>query len=82
MKIRKMSLKQIEKLPTLHVGQFDDLKIETADTRVWLSRMTIEDGQPYNNQVTEEKLEHPHTSKGVDQTQGKVWTTVRQYEAT
>ena len=79
--VRKMTLRKIDSLPTLHSGHFDNLKIETEDTRVWLSRMTIEDGMPYNNQVTEEKYQHPHDNKGVDQTRGKVWETIRQYEA-
>lgn len=51
------SLKELEAMPTLSQGQFDDLKIETPKMRIWLSRMTKEDGQPYNNQVSIEKLE-------------------------
>lgn len=47
---------ELEKLPTLCEGQADDLKIEENKTRIWLSRMTKEDGMPYNNQITVEKL--------------------------
>jgi hypothetical protein len=48
------TLTELEALPTLMVGQTDDLKIETPTHRVWLSRMTVADGMPYPNQVTEE----------------------------
>ena len=52
----KYTLKQLKALPILATGQADDLKIETSDTRVWLSRCTVEDGEPYNNKATVEKL--------------------------
>lgn len=65
----KYTLKELESLPTLSVGQTDDLKIENNDTRIWLSRMTIEDGMEYNNQVTIEKL--------ID----GCWLSTRQYQA-
>ena len=48
-------LKDLEKLPTLAVGQADDLKIDKGNMRVWLSRMTVADGMPYNNQVNIER---------------------------
>lgn len=53
---RIYTLAELEALPTLSQGHTDDLKIETENTRVWLSRMTVEDGEPYNNKVTVEKL--------------------------
>lgn len=56
----RYTLAELEALPTLAVGQADDLKIETESVRVWLSRCTIEDGEPYNNKVTVEKLEEDH----------------------
>lgn len=59
----------LNRLPTLRQGQADDLKFESATTRVWLSRLGKEDGQPYDNQVT------------VEQFDGKSWETVEQYEA-
>ena len=34
----------LQALPTLATSQFDDLKVETDAERVWLSRMTKEDG--------------------------------------
>lgn len=85
--MKKFKLKQLEKMPTLHQGQFDDLKVETKDTRIWLSRMTIEDGMEYNNQVTEEKywLQPKRDVNGKvirrDITLGKTWQTARQYQA-
>ena len=47
--------RELASMPTLHTGHFDDLKVDKGDLRVWLSRMTVEDGMPYNNQVTVER---------------------------
>lgn len=69
----KYTLKQLEEIPTITQGQTDDLKLEELETRVWLSRMTIEDGQPYNNQVTVEQVKYIN---GVP-----TWKTIKQYEA-
>lgn len=63
------TLKELEKLPTLSVGQAEDLKIETATIRVWLSRCKKEDGEPYNNKVTEEQYLNGR------------WVTARAYRA-
>ena len=70
--MRRYTLAELEEMSTIHYGHFDNLKIETFDphTRVWQSRMTVEDGMPYNNQVT---VEQYHRKKG--------WLTVDQYEA-
>jgi hypothetical protein len=43
--------------PTLAQGQADDLKLDDGETRVWLCRCGIEDGMPYNNAITVERLE-------------------------
>jgi hypothetical protein len=51
----KYTLKQLEALPTLAVGQADDLKVEEENKRIWLSRCTVEDGEPYNNKVSIEQ---------------------------
>ena len=67
--MEKYTLRDLNKMTTVSASQFDDLKIETGDTRIWLSRMGIEDGQPYNNQVTIEKCIHGS------------WNTITQYEA-
>lgn len=54
--MRKYTLRELQAMETISQGHTDDLKIKTEDTKVWLSRMTIEDGMPYNNMVTVEKL--------------------------
>lgn len=49
----------LEDMPTLSVGQADDLKAEGEDEdgpyRVWLSRCGVADGEPYPNKVTVER---------------------------
>jgi hypothetical protein len=45
---------ELEALPTLCVGQADDLKIETAEYRVWLCRAGVADGMYAENVVTVE----------------------------
>lgn len=67
----KYTLSQLETLPTIRQGHTDDLKIETPTLRVWLSRLTVEDGMPYNNQVTVE--EYVESRRG--------WMTFASYEA-
>jgi len=49
-------LAELEALPVLSQGQADDLKIDTGVTRIWLSRCTVEDGEPCDNKVTIEEL--------------------------
>jgi hypothetical protein len=48
------SLQELKSLPTLGDSGFDDLKIETDTTRVWLSRCDVNDFEPFNNKVTVE----------------------------
>lgn len=43
-------------LPTLCVGQTDDLKIETLTERVWLCRCGIADGAQFREGITVERL--------------------------
>ena len=52
---REYTLEELRGNATLFVGQSCNLKVETEDLRVWLSRCTVEDGEPYNNKVTEER---------------------------
>lgn len=47
---------ELRDLPTLAQGQADDLKVHDGHIKVWLSRMTVEDGMPYNDQITVEHL--------------------------
>ena len=60
--------KQLKEMPTLEQGHYDNLKIKTETTKVWLSRMTVGDGQPYDNEITVEELING------------IWTVTRQYE--
>jgi len=46
---------ELENLPTLCVGQADNLKIETKNKRVWLCRCGVADGMAYDNQITIER---------------------------
>ena len=57
---RIYTLAELEDLPTLAQGQADDLKVDTGTQRVWLNRCGVEDGEPYINKVTIEKLEQDH----------------------
>lgn len=52
----RYTLKQLKNKPTITVGHFDNLKVQGKDFRVWLSRCTVQDGEPYNNKVTVERL--------------------------
>jgi len=65
----EFTLKVLQEKETILSSQFDDLKFDHDGMRVWLSRMTVDDGMSYNNQVTIEEL---HDG---------VWTTKNQYEA-
>ncbi|MNC36448.1 hypothetical protein D3C75_849700 [compost metagenome] len=51
---KKRSIAELKDLPTLQQSHTDNLKKVTGNERVWLSRMTVADGMPYNNQVTVE----------------------------
>jgi len=60
---------ELESLPTLAVGQADNLKIDDGSTRVWLCRCGIADGMALDALVTVERL----TESG--------WVTVDEYGA-
>lgn len=53
--MKKYTLKELQQMETIEQGHFSNLKIETENTRVWLSRMTKEDGAKANNMVEVEK---------------------------
>lgn len=46
----------LELLPTISQSQTSDLKVDTGSVRVWLSRLTIEDGAPFDRTVEVEAL--------------------------
>ena len=76
--MKRFSLSKVKRLPVLHQGHFDNLiwvNFNThspfrnvGDTKVWVSRCTVADGMPYNNQVT------------VEMWDGNKWEIVDQYE--
>ena len=51
-------LNDIKEQEVLHSGQFDNLMFDNYKMRVWLSRMTIGDGAPCNDEITVELLEN------------------------
>ena len=53
---RRFTLEQLQTMKTISTGQADDLKYDNGKERHWLSRCTVEDGEPYNNKVTVEHL--------------------------
>jgi hypothetical protein len=55
---KKYTAQELYSMPTLQEGHTDDLKVETPDTRIWLSRMTVADGMPYDNAIEVEKLQN------------------------
>ena len=42
---------ELYNMETLGTGQFANRKIDNGRVRVWLSRMTIEDGAPFNHPI-------------------------------
>lgn len=65
----RYTLEELRKMPTLATGQADDLKFDDGIHRVWLSRCTVADGEPYNNKVSIE-----YYSNGV-------WKNFDEYQA-
>lgn len=70
----KYTLAQLEAMPTLAQSQADDLKVDWSDgdegLRIWLSRCTVQDGEPYDNKVTVE-IRDPRGN----------WITAYEYQA-
>jgi len=64
-----LSLNEIEEMETIIEGYADDLKIDDGRFKVWLSRVGIDDGMPYDNAITIETV-----------IEGK-WVEVLMYEA-
>ena len=74
--MKRYTLEELKKLPILAQAHCDNLLIQGEDNkgkfRLWLSRMTIEDGMPYNNQVTIERCNESTEYN---------WKTIEEYEA-
>jgi hypothetical protein len=54
---RRYTLAELQALPTLSTGQADDLKVDTGTERVWLARVGVVDGMPYDNMVSVQRNE-------------------------
>ena len=67
--MREFTLSELEEMDNLCEGQADALKYEDEKYRVWLSRCTVDDGEPYNNKVTVEMLNEDYCWEVVDEYQ-------------
>lgn len=67
--MERFTIEELKGMKTISEGWVGDLKYEDDDHRVWLSRLTIEDGAEYNNQVIVEIYE------------GGEWVIVDKYQA-
>ena len=47
---------KIRRMHTISQGHTDNLKAESGGVRIWVSRMTVADGAPCDNQIMVEKL--------------------------
>lgn len=56
METQQWTAAELEDMPTLAQGQTCNLKVDDGETRVWLCRCGVEDGMPYDNQITVERL--------------------------
>lgn len=48
----QLTLKEALELPVISQGHFDNVIQETSEFRVLISRMTVADGMPYDNQIS------------------------------
>jgi hypothetical protein len=58
---------ELREMPTISRSQADDLHVDDGKVRVWLSRVGIDDGMPYDDMVT---VEHLHYGR---------WITIETY---
>ena len=58
---KRFSLAEVAAMPTVREGQFDNFKYDDGVVRLALSRMTVADGAPYDNEVT---VEHYNQRSG------------------
>ena len=55
--MNKPTTSELQELETIVQGQASDLKVDEPDLRVWLSRMTVEDGEMWEHTVhVEERI--------------------------
>lgn len=62
----------LESMPTIHQGQFDNLKYDNGTYRIWLSRATMED-----RGKDERGVYLPHDSVTVEKYINGCWETVQ-----
>jgi len=67
--MKRLTLEEAKNMTVLSQGHFDNLIYEENNIRIWLSRMTIADGIPYDNQIT------------VEEYCDGVWATLDVYQA-
>jgi len=56
--IRRYTAKELKALSTISSGQFDNLKIDTGNIRVWICRCGRDDGMFCDDLITVEQLEN------------------------
>jgi hypothetical protein len=54
--MERMTTRELDNLPTLSNGWCGDLKVDDGATRVWLYRVGLADGAPFENTVQVERL--------------------------
>jgi hypothetical protein len=52
----RYSLSELESLPTINAGWCGDLKVDTGRVRVWLYRVGLADGAPFEHTAQVEHL--------------------------
>lgn len=50
--MKRYTLKEIKEMPVLHEGHFENVIIDNETEKVVISRMTVKDGEDYNNKVS------------------------------
>lgn len=63
------TLAELSAMPVISTVELDDLRFQSEERRVWLSRRALDQGAEFLNQVTEEARE------------GDAWVTVERYPA-
>lgn len=68
--IQPYTLQELESIPTVSQSWNADLKVQEDGLRVWLTRTSVEDGEPYNDKVSIERWDNHY---------GR-WVTVEEYQ--
>lgn len=54
--MERLTTRELDAMPTLSKGWCGDLKVDDGKTRVWLYRVGLADGAPFENTVQVERL--------------------------